>query len=276
MKNTAHRSPGLTGRSTRTPRHRITLRLCQAGAPVNFCVRPPLCTFVAMAKIESTLINEAKLLASQAADILSKAQADKRGMEGEELAKVSSWVTRLGQTVRKLYGEQSEQYATYSKAVETQNFYSLHSNWNKHIAILLGLAQSILHDLEQGLIFEVRALLQAEVFSDFLEMGEYLLKEGYKDAAAVIVGAVLEDSLRNIAKKANIQTNAPNGRPLTIEPLNTALAGANIYSKLVQKQITSWAHVRNKAAHGEYGEYTKEHVEMMILFTQSFCSEHLQ
>ena len=73
-------------------------------------------------------------------------------MKGEELAEVSSWVTRLGQIVIKLYGEKSQQFANYSKAVATDNFYSLHSNWNAHIAQLLGVAKSAVHDLEQGLV----------------------------------------------------------------------------------------------------------------------------
>jgi uncharacterized protein (DUF2164 family) len=156
------------------------------------------------------------------------------------------------------------------------NFYSLHSNWNSHIAVLLGLAKAVIHDLEQGLLQDVRSLIQAEVFSDFLEMGEYLLSEGYKDAAAVILGAVLEDTLRKLAIRHSIPIASPSGKNLTIDPLNTALAGVQVYSKLIQKQITTWAHLRNNAAHGKYSEYKKEQVEMMLIFVQSFCSDYLK
>jgi hypothetical protein len=45
---------------------------------------------------------------------------------------------------------------------------------------------------------------------------------------------------------------------------------------LVQKQITTWAHVRNKAAHGEYDEYTKDQVQMMLIFVQGFVAEENQ
>jgi hypothetical protein len=114
------------------------------------------------------------------------------------------------------------------------------------------------------------------VFADFLEMGEYLLNEGYKDAAAVIIGAVLEDGLRKIAVQRAVAVTSQAGRPLTIDPLNAALANDGAYNKLAQKQITSWAHVRNKAAHGEYSEYTKEQVQMMLMFVQSFFAEHLK
>lgn len=229
-----------------------------------------------MPTLEATLLSEAKRLAAQGAEILRKVQGLESEIAGEDLADVASWVTRLGQLTKRLYGESSTHFATYSKALATDNFYYLHSNWNSQIAILLGLAKSVAHDLEHGLLFEIRTLVQAEVFSDFLDMGEYLLREGYKDAAAVIISAVLEDGLRKLAAKHGVSIQNPQGRPLTIEPLNVALAGVNVYSKLVQKQVTTWAHVRNKAAHAEYTEYTKEQVELMLLFVQSFCAEHLK
>ena len=106
-------------------------------------------------------------------------------------------------------------------------------------------------------------------------MGEYLLNGGYKDAAAVIVGSVLEDGLRKLAEKNTISISNDQGKALTIEPLNNELAKKEVYSKLIQKQITSWAHIRNKAAHGEYGEYNKDQVQMMLLFVQSFTSDYL-
>jgi hypothetical protein len=58
--------------------------------------------------------------------------------------------------------------------------------------------------------------------------------------------------------------------------MNAALAKAEVYSKLLQKQITTWAHVRNKAAHGEYGEYGKDQVEMTLLFVQNFAEQYLR
>lgn len=185
------------------------------------------------------------------------------------------WVTRLGQLIWKLYGEKSQHFASYSRALETKNFYTLHSNYYEHFTQVFGVAKAIQHDINRGLLVDFKSLVQAEVFADFLEMGEYLLNEGYKDAAAVIIGSVLEDGLRKLSERAGFSLLADSGKPLTIDPLNAQLAKADIYSKLVQKQITSWAHIRNKAAHGEFAEYTIEHVKMMLLFVQNFSSEHL-
>lgn len=208
--------------------------------------------------------------------ILANALSSQKGLAGNELVEVTAWVTRLGQIIRKLYGTESQQFANYSQALDTPNFYSIHISYNAHISQMFGIANTIKHDYEKGLLYEIRVLLQADIFADFLEMGEYLLNEGYKDAAAVIIGAVLENSLRKLCDKNGIATVDNNGRPLTIEPLNAALTKAEIYSKLLQKQITSWAHIRNKAAHGEYSEYDHEQVKMMLLFVQNFAEQYLK
>lgn len=207
--------------------------------------------------------------------ILQKASRANSSFKGSDLAEVSSWVTRLGQLLRKLYGENSQHYANFNRAISIDSFYNIHSNWYGHISQVQGVALTVKHDIENDLIGSIKGLLQAEIFANFLEIGEHLLSEGYKDAAAVTIGAVLEDGLRELCKRNNIATTKPNGSPLTIEPLNAELAKSEVYSKLTQKQITSWAHIRNKAAHGQYSEYDKSQVEMMLLFVQSFAEQHL-
>ena len=207
--------------------------------------------------------------------ILRQTESQRKAMKGDALAEVTGWVTRLGQSIRRLYGEESQEFSSYSDALATERFYYIHSNWNAHISKLVGIAKAIQHDLESGLLIDIRALLQADVFADFLEMADYLLNEGYKDPAAVLIGAVLEDGLRRLLEKHGLPVAHSSGRPLTIEPMNAALAKAGVYNKLVQKQITSWAHVRNSAAHGKYDEYTKAQVQLMLLFVQGFAAEHV-
>lgn len=229
-----------------------------------------------MNKLDSRVEKEVTSLIEIGGRILRKIQTLSNSMSGGELAEVTSWVTRLGQLIRRLYGENSQHFEAYTSALATTNFYSLHREWNAHFAQMFGLAQTIKHDIDSGLLVHFKALVQADIFSDFLEMGEYLLKEGYKDAAAVIIGSVLENSLRKLAEMNSVASFGESGKPLTIDPLNAELSKQNVYSKLVQKQVTSWAHIRNKAAHGEYDEYNKEQVQMMLMFVENFAAEHLR
>jgi hypothetical protein len=112
----------------------------------------------------------------------------------------------------------------------------------------------------------LRSLITADIFSDFMDMGSYLLDEGYKDAAAVIIGSVLEEHLRQLAQSHGVSVEvktASASSPKKADRLNADLAGAEVYGKLDQKSITAWLDLRNKAAHGKYADYTKEQVRLM-------------
>lgn len=229
-----------------------------------------------MLKLDARIIAEIDNLVDVGARLHHSASTSPREIGGEELADVATWVTRLGQLVRNLYGEKSQHFDSYRRALETERFFTLHSNYYNQLTQMLGVANAIKHDASNDLLINFKSVAQAEVFVDFLEMGEHLLIEGYKDAAAVIIGSVLEDGLRKLCERASLPVTGGSGKPLTIDPLNTQLAKADIYSKLIQKQITTWAHVRNKAAHGEYDEYNAEQVQMMLQFVQSFAADYLE
>jgi hypothetical protein len=138
-----------------------------------------------------------------------------------------------------------------------------------------GILKAVKQEIEGGWLFTVKGLISAEIFSDFLEMAEYLLKEGYKDPAAVMTGSVLEERIRQLCNKNSIPIETiKDGKsiPKKADLMNSELASATIYNKLDQKSITSWLDLRNKAAHGQYSEYTKEQVELMYQGVTNFIS----
>ncbi|MEA2465654.1 MAG: hypothetical protein QOJ98_3401, partial [Acidobacteriota bacterium] len=184
---------------------------------------------------------------------------------------------RGGQLIRRLYGAGSHYEEHLKRVIQNKYFTGLHSGNYEHVSELVGIIKGVQRDIQSGLLRDIRSLLQAEVFADFLEMAEHLLNEHYKDAAAVLIGATLEDSLRKLAARRSVSThNVSTGRPLTIDPLNTALSKDGAYNPLVQKQITSWANLRNDAAHGNFIAYDEHQVRQMLLFTQKFCGDYLQ
>jgi hypothetical protein len=137
----------------------------------------------------------------------------------------------------------------------------------------LGILTAIQDQIRGGWIETTKGLVTAEVFADFLEMAEHLLEEQYKDAAAVLVGGVLEEHLRQLCGPAGVDTVDPsNGTPRKADSLNADLAKAGKYTKLDQKSVTAWLDLRNKAAHGKYTEYTKEQVAPMMDGVRNFLS----
>jgi hypothetical protein len=139
-----------------------------------------------------------------------------------------------------------------------------------------GILNSIKTEIEKGWLTELKTLVSAEIFSDFLEMAKYFLDENYKDASAVMLGSVLEENLRQIAKKNNIEITYTNNngdiKPKKADTINAAFAKAGIYNLLDQKQVTAWLDLRNKAAHGEYEKYEKSQVELMYQGILSFIT----
>jgi hypothetical protein len=128
---------------------------------------------------------------------------------------------------------------------------------------IAGVLKALRTAYEKGYLTSLTELIHADIFTDFIEMAEYLLSEGYKDPSAVIIGSVLEEHLRKLSTKSGIATNIA-GKPKKAEQLNSDLAGQTVYSKLDQKSVTSWLDLRNKAAHGKYGEYTNEQVKLLV------------
>ena len=113
----------------------------------------------------------------------------------------------------------------------------MYDHYHAHVDSLVEVLHAVKHDVNSGMLTNFRSLIQAEIFADFLTMTEHLLGEGYKDAAAVLLGAILEDSLRKIAEANGIGILNPKGKPVTIDPLNTGLAKKGAYNALVQKQV---------------------------------------
>ncbi len=138
----------------------------------------------------------------------------------------------------------------------------------------VGILEALREDYAAGYLRSVTELIHADVFSDFLDMADHLLGQGYKDPAAVITGSVLEEHLRKLCDKNLIAILHPDGKPKKADTLNAELAAANVYIKLDQKNVTAWLDLRNKAAHGKYSEYLKEQVALLIQSVRDFITRN--
>jgi hypothetical protein len=135
---------------------------------------------------------------------------------------------------------------------------------------LEGVLKALRADYESGCLQTFQELVHADLFSDFLEMAEYFLEEGYKDPAAVMAGGVLEEHLRKLCQKHGITLAA---RP-KLDTMNADLAKAGAYGKNEQKQVTAWAGIRNEAAHANYGNYSAEQVKLMVAGIRDFITRN--
>jgi hypothetical protein len=156
-----------------------------------------------------------------------------------------------------------DQGSAYRKQKDEIIQYGGHPGYT--IAHLIGVIQSLISDIDSGYMVTFRETIHAEQFSDYLEMAKHLLDNGYKDPAAVIAGSSLEIHLKNIFSKNNISTLCDDGvTHKKADLINSELVKASVYGKLEQKSITAWLDLRNKAAHGNYGQYDINQVGLLI------------
>ena len=138
---------------------------------------------------------------------------------------------------------------------------------NYGIGILSGLQE----DIEKGLLESGAELVKAEVFTDLLEMAEYLLEQGYKDPAASLAGAVLEIELRNLCSRKGIDVKKADD----ISCLNGKLKDKDVYSQVQRSSIEAWKKIRDAAAHGKHEEYTENQVKDFLSGLRRFIGEYL-
>ncbi|MGB7208679.1 MAG: HEPN domain-containing protein [Pyrinomonadaceae bacterium] len=168
--------------------------------------------------------------------------------------------------IKRIFADSSDHYQKFNELFPKLD----RGNNVQPVKSALGILKAAKDDYEKGYLFDTRTLIEAEVFDDFLEQAEELFNKGYYQAAAVITGCVLEDGLRKLCDRNSIALPAK----ATIEPMNVELAKAGIYTKLVQKKITALADLRNKAAHGEWTEFTEKDVEDMIRDVRRFMEDY--
>ncbi len=197
----------------------------------------------------------------------------KCGWDRSELSKFPSdtdyqkFVVEASNLIKIACGEDSEHYQQLRRMAEdnavVKNSY--------YYPTYYGILEAANNDFSEDFLFNVRNLIRAELFDDFLSQAEYLLSEGFVLPAASLAGAVLEDSLRKLCDKHTI------GYPekTKINALNTSLAKKEVYDSLISKLIIAYADIRNNADHMRSEKVKKDDVDDMIKWIRRFIIEHL-
>ena len=118
-----------------------------------------------------------------------------------------------------------------------------------------------LHDsgLFQLLPFEVASRVQAA--SDLMEQAQRLLEDEDSHLAApvALAGAALEQFLRALAAHHDVKVSGPPG----IAGYRDRLREAGHLSKQDAADVTGWADLRDRVAHGDLADLTRERVSIM-------------
>jgi len=175
----------------------------------------------------------------------------------------NEWKVSVENLLIKISGDKSPYYQNFINKVKNAK--------ENHVNTGVGILRGLKEDIEQDFLLSIQELVKAEVFTDFLEIAEHLLDNNYKDPAASLIGAVLENGLKDITTKNIVKIKKRDG----IDDINQKLAKAGIYSELVQKQVDVWRTIRNSAEHGKFTDYNINDVKNMKAGVENFLASNL-
>jgi hypothetical protein len=97
-------------------------------------------------------------------------------------------------------------------------------------------------------LFEIRQLVQADMFDSEIDAARSLLKHGFGRAAGAISGVVLEKHLKQVCVDHKITIGKKN---LTINDLNQALKDSSVIDVPQWRHVTFLADIRNLCDHSK-------------------------
>jgi hypothetical protein len=183
------------------------------------------------------------------------------GMSGANVstAEWKQWATSAQSLILAVYGEQSPHYRNFLNAFDSC------SGYDYDVRALGGLFRSAKEDFEGGYVFNVDLRVSGEVFGDFVSLAKQSLAEGYKDVAAVLACAALEDSLKRYA--------AANGLALSDKSMTevvNALKAKGLVSGAQKTLLDGMPKIRNHALHAEWSKLSEPDVNSVIGFVEQF------
>jgi hypothetical protein len=136
-------------------------------------------------------------------------------------------------------------------------------------ALAMGTLKSLKAELELGLISSIEKQATGELFGDFIYMAKEASENGYKDVAAVLASAAIEDSLKKLGKLNGLDLD---DKEMT-ETINSLKTKGLINGPQV-KIVSSYVKLRNKAFHAEWDKIDTPEVKSLIAFTEEFIMKH--
>jgi hypothetical protein len=115
-----------------------------------------------------------------------------------------------------------------------------------HYDAALGVLQSARDEYKLGLAVEYHLSVAAAVFGGILDEAAYLQSRAYSRAAAVLIGAALEEGLKNRARAIPIEIGPKDTLNPVIAKLKAPEAG--VLTEFDAKRLEAIAKMRNDAA----------------------------
>ena len=185
-----------------------------------------------------------------------------------EISDYQAWVSSSSNLIRTVSPEKSYFTEECQRLVTEENM--KHRIPAHVIQKLYGLLTSAFKEWENGLLKNIEFMIAGETFDDFLDHAIMYHKGNKVIESSVLASAVLEDTIKKIAKKHQVSSEGK-----TLEPLIDDLVTNNIFTSVKAKRVKSYAAVRNHALHAEWDQLDIRDVGEMIKGVQDLIENYL-
>jgi uncharacterized protein YutE (UPF0331/DUF86 family) len=206
-------------------------------------------------------------------ELISRGNAAARSQSSQDywmkdVVEAQSWFSSAANAIHQVAPPGSFYIAELQRIVEHEE---LKSGFPiSSIEKLLGLLHSVQLEAHAGLLVRLEDQVVASAFDDFLDHATQYHKAGKVNEAAVLASAVLEDTIKRIARKFEIAVDS-----VSLEPLIDELTKRSVFTQVKAKRLKSYAAVRNHALHAEWEKLDIRDVGAQLSGLRELLDEHL-
>lgn len=171
-----------------------------------------------------------------------------------------AWLVNCEALLEQVFGKDSPYIREFQKI--TANSALFPSYPRRMTGVLWG----ALDDLRGGFLLGQQFIVAGVVFDDVLQEAKHLQSVGHKDAAAVLGRTVLEDALRRLARRAELDDTGK------ISGVNDRLREEGLLTQPRWRGVRTMLDVGNAAAHGEFDQYDHGDVAKMLDDIEGFLA----
>jgi len=199
-------------------------------------------------------------------------------------AEYQAWYSEAGALIRQLLPDRLDDFTSYYEKPKTRKEVTYESyrisdyllglqQKNRRGEVIVGpsaafrqfgqqlaIVKAVQRRFESSL-FDIRQLVQADLFDSELEAAKDLLKNGYRRPAGVVAGVVMEGHLAQVCDNHGI--TLPKRDP-TIADFNDALKKADVIDIPQWRSNQQLGDIRNLCGHKKDTEPTKEQVNDLV------------
>lgn len=202
-------------------------------------------------------------LISAGQNLIKAMPADEDGPEfwipERSIAEYQRWIASSANLINLLVTQDSTFGQECAKILGDKNSTSTDGITSRMVQKIYGLLSSARDEWQRGLLRKIEYLVAAETFDDFLDHAHAYHKGNKKIEASVLASAILEDTVKKIAKKNGLESK---GIPL--ETLIDEIVKAGTFTPVKAKRVKAFSGGRNHALHAEWDEFDIKDVGNVI------------